>query len=125
MRKVIKIILIIVATIFVILGIFISCYIYITTIKVTNVSEYTNPTNKYTILFQAVGEPEWPFGKTKVKITLLDDNKKEIESFTYHISDDGAMAREENIDVKWFENYVEVTLSGSEQDDDIYKMYFN
>lgn len=124
MKKVIKIILIIIATIFVILGIFISYYIYITKIKVNNISEYTNPINKYTVLFQAVGEPEWPFGKTKVKITLLDDNKKEIESFTYHISDDGAMAREENIDVRWFENYVEVTMSGSEQDDDIYKMYF-
>jgi hypothetical protein len=124
MKKAIKIILIIVATIFAILGIFISCWIFITKIKVTNVSEYTNQTNNYTVLFQAVGEPEWPFGRTKVKITLLDDNKKKIESFNCYISDDGAIAREENIDVKWFENYVEVTISGSEQGDNIYKMYF-
>lgn len=124
MKKIIKIILIIVTTIFfVTLGIF-SCLIFTTKIKVTNVSEYTNPVNNYTILFQAVGEPEWPFGRTKVKLTLLDNDKKKIKTFESYISDDGRNASEENINVQWFENHVEVTLSGSEQDDDNFKIYF-
>ena len=120
-----KFIIFITATIFTIVGIFVSWFVYVTEIKVTDVSEYVNPTNNYTILFQAVGEPEWPFGKTDVKITLLNDEKKKVETITTYIKDDGALAREQNISVKWFENYVEVTLLGSEQQDEIHKVYYN
>ncbi|MDF2588514.1 MAG: hypothetical protein K0S41_2355 [Anaerocolumna sp.] len=124
MKKIIKIIPIFVVTFFIILVIFAYCNIFKTKIEVTNVSEYTNPANNYTVLLQAIGDPEWPFGKTKVKITLLDGNKKELESVIYFISDDGARASEKNVNVKWFDNYAEITISGSEQDDDVYKMYY-
>lgn len=106
----------------IIFGCLIAKYIYDTEYKVTKVSEYTNPTNQYNVVFQAVGAPEWPFGSTQIKITLLDDVKKVVKSFKYYINDDGARAGEHNIHVKWFENYVEITLSGSEQEDDIYKI---
>lgn len=111
--------------IFIILGIFISWFVYVTEIRATNISQYVNPTNNYTILFQEVGEPEFPFGKTDVKITLLSDKKKKVDTITTYIKDDGGHAKEENISIKWFENYVEVTLLGSEQQNDIHKIYYN
>lgn len=120
-----KIILKIAATIFTILGMFVIWFIYVTEFKVTYVSQHVNPINNYTILFQEVGEPEWPFGKTDVKITLLNDKKKKVEAITTYIQNDGAVAGEGNILVEWFENYAEVTLLGSEQEDAVHKIYYN
>ena len=120
-----KIILKITATIFTILGMFIIWFIYVTEFKVTYVSQHVNPINNYTILFQEVGEPEWPFGKTHVKITLLNDKKKKVEKIPTYIQNDGSVTGEENILVEWFEDYAEVTLLGSEQEDEVHKIYYN
>ena len=97
---------------------------YITEIRITDVAEFVNEENKYKVIFQAVGEPEWPFGRTKVKVTLVNDKNKKIKSFKEYISDDGAVAREENIDVNWYANYVEVILKGGEQEDSMHKLEY-
>lgn len=125
MKKILKIIKNILLTIFAIIGILILLFIYITKYRITDVCEFTNPNEKYTVSFQAVGEPEWPFGRTKVRVTLLDKNNHRIESFTTHVHNDGATARKGNIKVEWFENYAQITLMGGEQDDDVHKMYYN
>lgn len=124
MKAIGKILLQIIATIFVFIIIIASIFIYITKYRITDVAEYKNEKNNYKILFQAVGEPEWPFGKTKVKVTLLNSNNKEVESFEEFISDDGATARESNIKINWNYNYVEVFLIGGEQEDSIHKINY-
>ncbi len=124
MKKIIKPILIILLVIFVIFSILGLSFIYITEIRVTDIEKYTNSLNGYTVLFQAVGEPDWPFGDTKVKVSLLDENDKEIDSFIESISDDGSMARDSNIDIEWFDTFVQITLSGSEQSDEIYDIQY-
>ena len=96
-------------------------FIYETEYKLTTISHHTNPNNNYEILFQSVGEP-FLFGPDKVKITLLDDEKKEIRVLSESISNDGGRAHEDNIKIKWFDNYVEITLSGSEQPDETYSI---
>lgn len=100
-------------------------FIYITKIKITDVAEFVNEKNKYKIIFQAVGEPEFPFGRTKVKVTLVNSNNIKVKSFKKYISDDGATASKSNIAVNWKENYVEVILKGSEQKDDIHILKYN
>lgn len=75
MKKVINNVLISIFVIFIIFGIFVFWIKYITEYKVTTISQYKNPNNNYTILFQSVGEP-FLFGADKVKITLFNDKKK-------------------------------------------------
>ncbi len=111
--------------IFVVIIVLIAIFIYITKFKITDVTEFVNEENKYKIIFQAVGEPEWPFGRTKVKVTLVNSYNMKIKSFKEYIRDDGATASKYNIDVNWKDNYVEVILKGSEQKDDIHILKYN
>lgn len=124
MKKIGKVILGIVMISFVIIIILIAIFVYLTKIKITDVAEFVNEENKYKIIFQAVGEPEWPFGRTKVKVTLVNSNNEKIKSFEEYIQDDGATARKENIEVNWYDNYVEIVLIGGEQEDDIHQLKY-
>lgn len=124
MKKIGKVILGIVMISFVIIIILIAIFMYLTKIKITDVAEFVNEENKYKIIFQAVGEPEWPFGRTKVKVTLVNSNNEKIKSFEEYIQDDGATARKENIEVNWYDNYVEIVLIGGEQEDDIHQLKY-
>lgn len=125
MKKIGKILLGIFKTIVIIIGVLIAIFVYITKIKITDVAEFINEENKYKIVFQAVGEPEWPFGRTKVKVTLVNSNNIKIKSFKEYISDDGATASENNISVNWYDDYVEVVLKGGEQEDDMHILKYN
>lgn len=125
MKKLVAILKGIFKSIFIIIIIFILIFVYITQFRITDVAEYINEKNKYKILFQAVGEPEWPFGRTKVKVTLVNSNNIKIKSFNEYISDDGAVASKYNINVNWYDDYVEVTLKGEEQEDDIHILKYN
>lgn len=124
MKKIGKIILGLFITFFIIIIALIAIFVYITKIRITDVAEFANEENTYKIIFQAVGEPEWPFGRTKVKVTLINSNNKKINSFEEYISDDGAVARKENIKVNWYDEYVEITLIGGEQKDDIHQLKY-
>lgn len=124
MKKIGKVILGIVMISFVIIIILIAIFVYLTKIKITDVAEFVNEENKYKIIFQAVGEPEWPFGRTKVKVTLVNSNNEKIKSFEEYIQDDGVTARKENIEVNWYDNYVEIVLIGGEQEDDIHQLKY-
>ena len=97
---------------------------YNTHIRIKDVCRYTNPENQYTIVFQAVGSPV-SFGATSVKVSLLDDTDKIVESITTTIQDDGAIARKDNLSVTWFDDYAQVTLHGSEQEDAVHIMEFD
>ena len=68
-----------------------------------------------------IGDPEFPFGRTKVQVIVKKDDFviKKIKTF---ISDDGAAFREANWDVRWLEEKVIITLHGSEQDDEVYEV---
>ena len=124
MKKIKNNVLISISVIFIIFGIFVFWFEYTTEFKVTTISKYTNPNNNYTILFQSVGEP-FLFGADEVKITLFNDKKKKVTTIHGGISNDGGRASESSIQVKWFNDYVEVILSGCEQKDEIYKIDYN
>ena len=124
MKKFGKILIRIIITFLIIISIFIAIFVYIIKIRITDVAEFVNEKNNYKIIFQEVGEPEWPFGRTKVKVTLVNSNNKRLKSFEEYISDDGAVAREENIKVNWYDDYVEIVLMGGEQEDDVHKLKY-
>lgn len=78
------------------------------------------PDGCYTVVFQAVGQPEWSFGSTLVRVLLLNDTGAVVETLDASIRDDGAVANDSQIAMDWLENAVEITLMGSEQPDVVY-----
>ena len=74
--------------------------------------------NGYTLTFQQLGEPQWSFGPTYVRLLLKDQQGKIIKKYDTSISDDGVDAGEHNIaSVEWFDDKVIVVLQASEMED--------
>lgn len=92
--------------------------------KLTDVGTETSPNERYRLLFQAVGEADFPFGSSHAKVTLYEDNKK-IQSFREDIADDGASFRPDNYCVEWLPYGVIITFMGSEQADHEVEMFYD
>lgn len=74
--------------------------------------------NGYTLTFRQLGEPQWSFGPTYVRLLLKDQQGKIIKKYDTSISDDGVDAGEHNIaSVEWFDDKVVVVLQASEMED--------
>ena len=100
---------------------FIFSFIYSNNYKLTDVGTEISPDGKYSVLFQMVGQPEWPFGATTVKVTVTEvGSNKQLEVIDASINDDGAILRKSNWTVVWQRDTVEITLKGSEQEDKSY-----
>ena len=85
-------------------------------LDVKNIASYEK--NGYTLFFQQLGDPQWPFGSTDVRLLLKNPQGKVISKYDTSIQDDGANAGERNIAlVEWFEDRVIVILCASEMKD--------
>lgn len=106
-------------TIFVVAGI--GWYVYETEYKLTKTATEISPDGKYTATLYMVGCPDWTFGDTTVKVTIKEtESRKKSKIIEADISDDGKNLHEDNWQVIWQENSVEVILRGSEQRDEVY-----
>ena len=84
----------------------------------TDVAKVESPDGNYVLIYQQVGDPEWPFGSTDVRLVLKDRDGRKIASVNTSIADDGSAASEMNIkSVEWKEKAVVVVLQASEMDD--------
>ena len=84
-------------------------------LDVKNIASYEK--NGYTLFFQQLGDPQWPFGSTDVRLLLKNQQGKVISKYDTSIQDDGANAGERNIaSVEWFEDRVIVILCASEME---------
>ena len=105
--------------IFIVAGI--GWFIYNTEYKLTLAGTENSPDGKYTVTFQMVGSPDWPFGSTTVKITVEEiGSKKTLKVIDTSIDDDGVKLREDNWDVVWQDDSVKIILKGSEQEDAVH-----
>ena len=116
-----KIVLIILSTLFVIVIAFIGTFVLwwngaFKKFDVRDIVSYEE--NGYTLTFQQLGEPQWSFGPTYVRLLLKDQQGKIIKKYDTSISDDGVDASEHNIaSVEWFDDKVVVVLQASEMED--------
>ena len=92
-------------------------FIYRTRYRLHDVASYTSPDGKYELLFQQVGDADWPFGHTHARLVLKDGSEM-IEKCSFDIANDGANAGPDQCRVTWKETYVEAVISGEEQDDE-------
>ena len=82
------------------------------------VATYNSPDGEYSLLFEQMGDPQWPFGATDVRFTLKTSNGKVIDRVSTQIHDDGANAGEHNISsIFWNDEAVLLILHGSEMQD--------
>lgn len=123
-RKIIKQLCGIAAVILAVLLLLIGSFIYDMRYRISDIDAATSPDGKHEIVFQAVGEPDWPFGYAHARIVL----KRNGETVTKHIFDvanDGGVLHPENWSVRWEENCVKVMISGEEQPDTLYTYCFD
>ena len=95
-----------------------------TSSRKTVVHEWTSPDGKHEIVFQAVGEPDWPFGYSHARI-VLKRNGEIVTKRKFDVANDGGALHPENWSVRWEENCVKVIISGEEQPDAFYAFFFD
>ena len=99
-------------------------FTYTTRYKIHDVASYASPDGKYKLLFQQVGDPDWPFGHTHARLVLKDEAET-IAKYSFDIADDGANACSDLCQVTWKAAQVEAVISGKEQNDNLYILFFN
>ena len=79
------------------------------------IATYSSPDGEYSIVFEQMGDPAWPFGPTDVRLTLKNHNDEIIERVSTMLFDDGAPAGEHNIaSISWGDDAVMIILNASE-----------
>ena len=99
-------------------------FIYVTRYKTNVVASSASPDGQYELLFQQIGEPDWPFGYTHARLVLKDESKI-VAKYSFDVANDGGIIDAENWNVTWKESYVEAVISGEEQNDNQFILYFN
>ena len=85
---------------------------------VKDIASFESPNGSYILIYQQLGAPQFPFGRTEVRLTLKDKRGRKINSIDTEILDDGANADEQNVEsVKWGSDSVVVVLRASEMPD--------
>ncbi len=123
-KKAIRVALTIVCTLAGILIIFLLMIKYEMSWKITKVGLEESPDGRYSILFQSVGEADWPFGYSHAKVTVKDGGKI-IETFCEDIADDGGQFRPDNYSVEWMKYGAVITFMGSEQPDREVEIFYD
>lgn len=63
-----------------------------------------------------IGEPDWPFGSVSGRL-VLKKGKDKISQTDFELRNDGGNINSNCWKVTWYEDYVEIILSGKEQFD--------
>ena len=90
------------------------------------IATYHSPDGEYALVFEQMGDPAWPFGPTDVRLTLKNNNGKNIERVSTQLNDDGTNASEHNIAaISWNDDEVVVVLRASEMKDKEVSIAYN
>ena len=82
------------------------------------IATYHSPDGEYSLVFEQMGSPAWPFGPTDVRLTLKNHKGRIIERVSTQVFNDGANASEYNIaSVSWNDDSVIVVLRACEMKD--------
>ena len=82
------------------------------------ITSYVSPDGEYSLVFEQVGDPDWPFGSTEIRLTLENRDGEVVERVSDYLHDDGANAHEHNVaSVRWGDDGVTVVLRASEMED--------
>lgn len=102
----------------------IGSFTYTTRYRVNSVDSSISQDGKYELLFQQIGDPDWPFGFTHARLVLKDELGT-IAKYSFDVGNDGASVHSDSWQVTWKEDSVEAVISGEEQNDEQYILYFD
>ena len=82
------------------------------------IATYHSPDGEYSLVFEQMGDPAWPFGPADVRLTLKNHTGKIIERVSAQVFNDGGSAGKDNIaSISWNDDAVIVVLSACEMED--------
>lgn len=82
------------------------------------IATYHSPDGEYSLVFEQMGDPAWPFGPTDVRLTLKNRDGKVIGRVSTQVFNDGGNASEWNMAaISWKDDAVVVVLRGAEMKD--------
>ena len=82
------------------------------------IATYQSPDGEYTLVFEQMGDPAWPFGPADVRLTLKNHTGKTIGRISAQVFNDGGSAGKDNIaSISWNDDAVTVVLSACEMED--------
>ena len=99
------------------LTVLIGSFTYTTRYRVNSVDSSISQDGKYELLFQQIGDPDWPFGFTHARLVLKDELGT-IAKYSFDVRNDGASVHSDSWQVNWKEDCVEAVISGEEQNDE-------
>lgn len=98
--------------------------LYVTHYKVAVVDTAQSADGNYELILQSVGEPAFPFGSASGSL-VLKSGEIIVAKADFKINNDGSSFSEQAWSVTWFDDYVEIVLSGSEQYDELLTLYYD
>ena len=82
------------------------------------IATYHSPNGEYSLVFEQMGDPAWPFGPADVRLTLKNHTGKIIERVSAQVFNDGGSASKDNIaSISWNDDAVIIVLSACEMED--------
>lgn len=123
MKKFLKILLCIMGSLIVLFVVFWFCISYTVNYKKTTCDTSVSLDGKYELTLQAIGEPKFPFGSASGRLVLKKEGEKITET-DFELYNDGGSISSNCWEVTWYEDYVEVILSGEEQNDEQIMLHF-
>lgn len=123
-KPVVRGILAIVAAIGITIAVCAGSCTYAAKYKIHEVADSTSQDGKYVLLFQQVGDPDWPFGHTHARL-VLKDGTGTVAKYSFDVANDGGNVLPDDWQVAWKEDCVEAVVSGEEQSDTLYILYFD
>lgn len=92
---------------------------------VSEIATYDSPDGAYTLVFEQVGSPSWPFGPVDVRLTLKNSKGVYIDQISAQVYNDGVSADPDNIkSIQWGEDEVVVILERREQPDQGFTFFY-
>lgn len=123
-KKAAKIICIFIAVILVAVLIQGGIFLYAIKYRIAEIDSSVSADGRYELFFQSVGEPDWPFGASHARL-VLKQNQAVIDRLDFDVANDGKNLSPDNWTVAWKEDSAAAIISGEEQPDALYVLYFS
>ena len=100
------------------------CFNFAINCKKTLIDTSISPDGTYELTLIEIGEPAWPFGAASGRL-ILNEGNTIISQKDFELRNDGCQIGNNNWAVTWNESHVEVILSGEEQYDEQFLLYYD
>ena len=124
MKKIMKTVLYIMGLPIALFVVVLLCILYETNYKKTICDTSVSLDKIYKLELLTIGEPDWPFGAASGRL-ILKEGQDKISQIDFELHNDGGSITSSCWKVTWYEDYVEVILSGEEQFDEQVILYFD